>query len=35
MARRGRIDKAIEHYRKALVLAQQQNNAALAEELSA
>ena len=35
LARRGRIDEAIEHYRKALVLAQQQNNAALAEELSA
>jgi tetratricopeptide (TPR) repeat protein len=35
LAARGRVDEAIEHYRKALTLAKRQNNAALANELTA
>jgi hypothetical protein len=35
LAGSGRIDEAIDHFRKALVLAGQQHNAALAEKLTA
>ena len=35
LAARGRVDEAIEHYRKALTLAKRQNNVALANELTA
>ena len=33
LAQRGRTDEAIEHYRKALSLAEQQNKASLVEDL--